>query len=362
MQDRAPPLQEEFARLRDALGRRFIFGADRRALRVRAALAALEGYLCRPLRVAVLGEQNAGKSSLINLLLRESVVPTSALVGVRAHLLLRHGAEPGLYAVAGDGVRARLTSRALVRMAAPDVRSTGPATASPNAPAGAQPAKSEAPRGPAPLPDHLRPAADSAARLIEIVTPHDFLRRAELVETRLVPAEAPKAMLRHALPIDLAVWCTLATQAWKETERKAWERLPERLRKGAILLVTYKDAVASAKDEARLMARLERDAGPFFGSILPISLRQAGEVIGQIPALAERGKWERSGAAAFEQLLLRRLGALDHERRARSITLLRRYGRVVTANGGASPPTSREIEEFANQVDALIEQIKRMGG
>jgi hypothetical protein len=336
--------QEDFARLRDALGRCFALSGRRQLLRARRALDALEAYLRRPLRLAAIGEQNTGKSSLINMLLRGSVVPTGALASMRAHLLLRHGEDSALYAVGADGARARLTSRALARMAGPQVRPPASGTGFVyNAAQPVQSARRPELQGAGMLPGHLRGETEGGAKLIEMIVPHDFLRGTELVEARAFPEDGAGNVLRHALPVDLAVWCTLATQAWKETERQSWRRMPARFHSGAILLVTYKDALGTGRDEAKLLSRLERDAGPLFSSISFVSLRQAVEAMDASGRITDERKWERSGAPAFEAAMRARMMEMHCQRRTRSLRLLTRLA-ALTAEPRCPQETSRQFE------------------
>jgi Dynamin family len=356
MRKGAALFEEDFARLDEVLRRRFVGSGDRRLLRSIRALGALEAYLHRPLRAAVLGEQSSGKSSLINVLMRDNVVPAGALAGVRAHLLLRHGTEAALHAVAADGSRARLTSRALARMAGPEMRPSGPGTTIIyNA---SEPARRDGQRGAGLLQGSSRVPADGPARLIEIIQPHAFLRRAELVEARGWPEGAGKSVLRHALPVDLAVWCTLGTQAWKETERQSWQRFPAKLRKKAILLVTYKDAIGSAKDEAKLMSRMERDAGPIFSDIVLVSLRRAAEAIGARGDIADEAKWRKSGAAAFDTVMRARLDGLRGERQTRSLRLLSRLAAIAERSSASPAIVSPSAEETGKHFQGLIRHIE----
>jgi hypothetical protein len=324
---------------------------------LRAALRrvqAVEGHLRRPLRIAVMGEQNSGKSTLINMVLRVSAVPAGALSGMRAHLLLRHGESPAVMAVGADGARARLTSKALAKMAVPDVR---PASNRTTVIYDASDPKQARPRrdlpGLAPQSDAASAAPETDGKLIELFLPHAFLESAELLEARLYPQNSETAMLRTVFrPLDLAIWCTLAPQAWKETERQSWRRFTAGRARNALLVVTYKDALANAKEEARLVSRLGREAGPLFNDILLVSPRRAIEALSAQGEIADAGRWERSGAAMFERVLQRRLHDLHCRRLARSAALLRRLAARVTAT--ASQNLSAALATpFAAVVGAL---------
>ncbi len=359
MQEGERLLQDDFARARDALGRRFAQSGDWRLFRAGRALDALETYLRRPLRMAIIGEQSSGKSSLINMLLRASVVPAGALAGVRANLLLRYGPETALFVISTDGIRARLTSKALAKLAGPEAqgRMSG-TTIIYNASEASSAVRRDAGDRFHVLTDGLRPPADGSAKLIEIRAPHAFLRSAELVESRLYPQDMTRNVLRHVLPVDLAIWCTLGTQAWKETERKSWERLPAKLRANAILLVSYKDAIGSPKDEAKLLTRLERSAGPFFSEIVLVSLRRAADAIGQGAEIADEEKWQTSGAAALETAIGARIDALQEQRRAKGLAFLRRIAALAGNSSRLPSAASHEGEEMIKHFEGLIRHIE----
>jgi hypothetical protein len=333
---------ESFAALRDALNRGRALSRDRGLARVARALDAASRHLCRPMRIMVMGEENSGKSSLINMLMRESVVPAGALAGVRARLLVRYGPETALHAVGADGSRARLTSRALARMAVPEPRPTAPST--PLIYNASDPVRREGradPRQIGLMAGAPPSPADTAAKFIDITLPRDFLRHVELLESRLYPEAAEKKSLSAAFrPMDLAIWCTLATQAWKETERQSWRRMPASLARNAVLVVTYKDALHRARDEEKLIARLKREAGPLFHDILLLSPRQALDAMSPLGEIADIAKWERSGAATFEAALEARLCAFNGRRIEKGAALLHRLTAQTALPGRGTFPAA----------------------
>jgi hypothetical protein len=103
--------------------------------------------------------------------------------------------------------------------------------------------------------------------------------------------------------VDIALWCTLSTQAWKESERSTWEEIPARLRSRGLLVATHRDLLSDATDVEKLLDRLRDEAGPSFRDVLPMSTVQALTVArddhdGQAGAV-----WKASGADAFETAL-----------------------------------------------------------
>lgn len=240
------------------------------------ALLRTERSLTRPLRIAVLGEENSGKSLLINYLLKHQILPSGGFAGDNTETLIRYAKEPSAYSVRANGFRNRLTSRAFGRLIKPgnNVKPSAPAViydalsndktharaaSNPSKPVFAVPSKVDAP-----------------SRLIEVGLPLEILKQVEIVEVRAFPEGKPAGPVSRAFRgVGLTIWCTLATQAWKETEALAWRRIPGVYRRDALMLVTYKDAIRQAKDEVKITARLRHATAALFSDVALVSLRDA---------------------------------------------------------------------------------------
>ncbi len=84
-----------------------------------------------------------------------------------------------------------------------------------------------------------------------------------------IPAEYWERMLDHA---DAVIWCTNATQAWRQSEKSAWKEMPERLRDNAVLLITHSDRMPDENAAAKVMRRVRRDVKEDFAAIMMASL------------------------------------------------------------------------------------------
>ena len=228
------------------------------------ALDRIEVRLARPLRVAIIGEFNSGKSSLANLLIRIEGLPTAVVSSTQIPTLLYHSAKARVFVVHQDGRRK-------------EVRNAGSI--------------------PAP----------SITRL-EVGLPSPCLGGMEILD---LPGLADprfdrgigEPMLQTA---DVLVWCTVSTQAWKESERTAWQMLPARLRRWALLVVTHSDLVRDAQDAHKLLRRLSIEAGEF-RDILLVSTTNALAVLQGERDDQDIASWLATGAdgldAALNQLL-----------------------------------------------------------
>ena len=93
--------------------------------------------------------------------------------------------------------------------------------------------------------------------------------------------------------VDGVLWCTHATQAWRQSEAAVWDMIPDHIRQNSLLLVTRFDKLINDNDRKRVLARVAKETGGRFAGIYPISLTQA-------LAAEEGGElWETSGAHAF---------------------------------------------------------------
>src|SRR5262245_37603129 len=69
------------------------------------ALRRIEARLDRPLRLALIGEFNSGKSSLANLLARTETLPTAVVSNTRIPTLLSYARDPKICAMDDHGRR-----------------------------------------------------------------------------------------------------------------------------------------------------------------------------------------------------------------------------------------------------------------
>ena len=125
---------------------------------------------------------------------------------------------------------------------------------------------------------------------LHVGMPLDRLRSVRVVDTpgfdlcdELLRARALRACRRA----DTVIWCTPAMQAWKASEHQTWLALPKSVRRRGILAVTFVDLLRSQSDAARLMARLHAEAGGLFRRIVTTSAQGIEPALLDVPALAD---------------------------------------------------------------------------
>ncbi len=241
--------------------------ARRRAQRV---LHQLRAHLTRPSVFVLAGEFNSGKSTLANRLADIEALPTDLFANTSVPTRLHWAGELEVACIGSSGLRLPLAPSALC-------------------------------------------LEEPLARL-DVGAPIAFLSALDLIDT---PGLADPEMERDGSDLlahrpDALIWCTPATQAWKETERVVWSRLPARLRQHTILALTFCDLLEEAREVERVRARLEREAGPFHAIVAvsgPAKARACLEPLRRLARdLADALKLDRlARTARLSQRLLARL-------------------------------------------------------
>ncbi|MDJ1008372.1 MAG: hypothetical protein QNJ13_11160 [Paracoccaceae bacterium] len=180
-------------------------------------------------RVLMCGEFSAGKTFLINGLLGATVLPSSVTATALPPVWLTYGTS-GLARIGLDGTMSPVTS-----------------------------------------PDHVD-LENTRYCLLHHRAP--ILESMDLIDT---PGTSDPSIDRPDWTemldaVDVVVWCTNATQAWRQSEKAVWDDMPDRLRDNAVLVVTHADLLRGGGSAQRVLGRVEREAGRYFDRILLASL------------------------------------------------------------------------------------------
>ena len=233
----------------------------------------------RPLRIGILGEANSGKSSLANLLAGVSALPTDPVANTRLPALLKYAAKPSVTVLYESGERIAFPVRQNVAQVVAAIQDSG--------------GKSNLPAG--------KSVPTSRVKILEVGLPSGILHSVEILDLPVGQLGLP------GYGMDAAIWTTVATQAWRESERAQWTKLPQAIRSRSLLAVTFCDLVAGRENNLkRLQARLETSAKPHFrgicfvanGDLDPAAAASRNKVLPvQIQYLAQEFTAERVGKA-----------------------------------------------------------------
>ncbi len=294
------------------------------------ALRKLDERLSRPLRVALLGEFNTGKSSLARLLLGSTMSAPDVLPETAVPVLFRYAEQPSLCLVSSDGER----------------RAVAAGTVTPG-------------------------LGGESVRMIEVGLPLGLLRRVEILD---VPGAANPASRTGEIPLHIvrdthfALWCTPATQAWKGSEQRAWLALPQRLRPASLLVATHMDLLREQTDRDKVMNRLRRETRGYFRDVAMISTTQRAMSIEQSAAEREEARrqgastdlWYANGGRAFWSGLMDTVAAARAAREESAARVARRIAAWTAAR--LSPPQDSDqraviLDLWRKQAEALARAL-----
>lgn len=136
-----------------------------------------------------------------------------------------------------------------------------------------------------------------------------------------------------ASPRDIVIWCTHATQAWRQSEAATWDRMRPFTSGRNLLVINQYDKLRTPRDRQRVLARVKAETADKFLAIYPASLLEA------LRAGDDAEAWKDSGAAAFMDQL---------------VDLLVQSGRPAAAPAQAAAPGALPAKEDRSQTARII--------
>jgi hypothetical protein len=282
------------------------------------ALDRIGAWSRRKPRFALMGEFSSGKSTLLNLLIGEDLLPTRVTATELPPVWFSHGA-PRAFWVDRQGRQHPLGFGEFAGV----------------------------PR---------------SARYLRVFTPAPFLQGCDVLDTPGIsdPNLEEESWRFPVGQANFVLWCTPATQAWRETERSTWLSLPERLRARSVLVVTRADKLALPTDRDKVARRLARESFGLFGSLVFLSSLDAVRGRQLESETGDGSLWARSGGAE----LLARIGEGVAGVRADRADLLSRYRagtapprRPVVATVTALPGAMRPLAEAPAEAPAPMRLV-----
>lgn len=214
-------------------------------------------------RIALMGEFSAGKSTLANVLLGRSFSPVKVTATQLPPVWYRQGAGAS-HRIGLDGERAHIPGGEWHSVSTQDTQ------------------------------------------MIEIEIEAEILEYADLID--MPGTSDPNLQMPYwktiLSQIDIAVWCTPANQAWRQSEAALWEQAPNALKSRSLLLTTRMDKIRNPADGARILQRVRQETEGAFGDVLPVSLTQA------MAAGEDDAALEHCGAAELFRFLNAKIDAV----------------------------------------------------
>jgi GTPase SAR1 family protein len=229
--------------------------------------AAANGPQRRKPRIALMGEFSVGKSTLANLLVDSDRLPVQVTATQLPPIWISHG-NAQAHRVDLEG---KTIPVSLARIA--DV-----------------------------------PLAETA--YVRLFQESPILERCDIIDMPgISDPNMPPSVWQRILPLaDGIIWCTHATQAWRQSESATWATMSPEIQRRSLLLLTRIDKILGEHDRQRIIRRLQHETdGLFAETCLPISLTRA------IAGRANPVDWASSGAADFMVALDRVVAALSED-------------------------------------------------
>jgi hypothetical protein len=218
--------------------------------------------------------------------------------------------------------------------------------------------------------DEVKSLKRDDVQAIEIGLPASILRKVEILDTPgfADPYHDAQQILDVMDQAELAIWCTLASQAWRRSEQLAWLSLPERLREQGLLVVTHVDQLRHHADRAQLEARLEHQAGPCFHKIISLSLPDANRARPSPGSEIDQRLWRSSGGAALFATLEAMLSTVTGQREGAADPTSRPAPGPArpraSSDGAAIPPVTQDGSDagpgrgMTRDVEGMLEEAK----
>lgn len=229
-------------------------------------------------RIALMGEFSSGKSTLLNLLIGEELLPTKVTATELPPVWFSYG-EPRAYWMGKDGTKH-------------------------------------------PMDFGTFAGVPMAARYVRVFAPAPMLQRCDIIDTPGIsdPNLAEDSWRFAVGAANFMIWCTSSTQAWRETERSTWVSLPERLRANSVMTVTRSDKLGQG-DRDKVARRLNRESFGLFGGLVFLATPMAVRGRSILEQTGDEALWTLSGGADLDARIEAGLQAVRAER----MDMLERY-------------------------------------
>lgn len=254
-----------------------------------------DGQTRKP-RLALMGEFSAGKSTLSNILMGAAPLPMKVTATRLPPVLVTYGA-PSAHKIGTDGTRDPIDL------------------------------------------DEIDQVEFDGTRYIHITMQADTLQLCDLIDMPgISDPNMPKDMWESIVgEADHVVWCTHATQAWRQSEAAIWEVLSACTKSDNLLLITQFDKLRTERDRERVLKRVQRETDSLFNHVYPVSLLDA------LNAEDDKAAWENSGVAAFSEHLIELLIASADGKKSR-FDAQARQKRIETAQAGDIQPQNIPVD------------------
>lgn len=205
-------------------------------------------------RFALMGEFSAGKSTLANLMIGTDPLPMQVVATQLPPVWISHGTgAPELIDLEGNAVACDLNK--------------------------------------------LHDIDAHTVAYIHFRCEEEILERCDIIDMPgISDPNMPSEVWERLMPAaDGVIWCSAATQAWRQSEAAVWDTIDDTIRRNSMLLLTRADMLLTEKDRAKVFKRVASETTGLFAQTHLISLLEARL------AVDDEEQWSSSGADDFVQ-------------------------------------------------------------
>jgi GTPase SAR1 family protein len=265
-------------------------------------------YARRP-SFALMGEYSSGKSALLNALLGKPLLPTRVTATDLPAVWITKGSALRLAGLGYDGTLTDLE------------------------------------------PEDLNSERAMQFLCVRVESDAAILAKTDIIDTPGIsdPRMTTLIVEEIARYIDFAIWCSPLNQAWRQTERAFWKRIPEATKTVSIMALTRADLMRGRSDIAKVVRRCSDETKGSFAAVLPVSAPLAEASRAALTELDRAQHWVDSGFPALLQ-------QLDSSMSAAEATWLSRPRPKEPAVPDQAPPAtkSKKKQPRAQQEGTLV--------
>ena len=264
--------------------------------------------------IVVAGEFEVGKSSIVNALLRRTLVPNDPGFVNRPLVRVLHSAQTIVHAELADGSVLEGSSV-----------------------------------------DEFVEREDVV--VCTIFTPMPGMEAVEIIEVPFSPVDGFNA---DHLPVmraaNLFIWVTIASQAWRLSEKTVVKGLPDEMRERSVLAITRADKLRSEEDLDRIETRLQKEAAPFFNELVFVQASAKNLAASE----TDEAGWTATGGQALFEIASEIIGDLsaDEEMIAQSVAPTN-FGRRASDRVGVDLDHS-EMEKIERELDNRFKTVAEL--
>jgi len=185
---------------------------------------------------ALMGEFSAGKSTLLNLILGRTLLPTQVTPTNMPAVWITHGKKECCHILGSNGSFEAFDLGDLPNM-----------------------------------------KFDANQLLLRLELPIKALEKIDIIDTPGISEPLQQSdYLEFLFPyLDFVVWCSAANQAWRQSEVAVWNAVPDDIYDNSILVLTRADMVKRTLDLKKVLRRCKAETTGKFGSVVPVAALNA---------------------------------------------------------------------------------------